>query len=42
MEGLLAYVEGVGKPAWRAMLRYVARLHAASTRPPRDPFPYPW
>ncbi|MBN1640053.1 MAG: glycoside hydrolase [Anaerolineae bacterium] len=42
MEGLNAYVEEIGKPEWRAMLRYVARLHEASTHPPRDPFPYPW
>ena len=42
MNNLIEETKTLGKPAWRPMLRYVAELHARSTRPPRAPFPYPW
>lgn len=42
VNNLIEETETLGKPAWRPMLRYVAELHARSTRPPRAPFPYPW
>lgn len=42
MEHLEAVVESLGKPHWRPMLRYVARLHEKSVHPPRPPFPFPW
>lgn len=42
MENLKAEAGRIGKEAWRAMLVYVAELHARSVRPPRYPFPYPW
>jgi putative isomerase len=35
-------IERIGKPGWRAMLRYVADLRQKSTHPPRDPFPHAW
>lgn len=34
--------ERAGKPIWRPMLKYAARLHEASIHPARAPFPYPW
>jgi glycogen debranching enzyme len=32
----------LGKPEWRPVLEYVAKLHGTSTHPPRAPLPYPW
>ena len=31
-----------GKPEWRAMLTYVAELHARSVHPPEHHWPHPW
>jgi glycogen debranching enzyme len=42
LEALKAEVEGLGKAAWRPLLRYVAELHEKSTHPPRPPFSRPW
>ena len=42
MQQLQTATSTLGKPEWRAMLRYVADLHARSTHPPRAPFPHPW
>jgi glycogen debranching enzyme len=42
MRRLSKAVETIGKSRWRALLKYVADLHAASTHPPRYPFPFPW
>jgi putative isomerase len=39
---LIADAAQHGKPAWRAMLRYTAELHARSTHPAASPFPYDW
>lgn len=41
-ERLRSEAEGLGKPEWRPMLRYLAALHERGTHPPRPPFPYPW
>ncbi len=32
----------IGKPSWRAMLRYVAELHRKSVHPPKGHMPYAW
>ncbi len=32
----------LGKPAWRPMLRYLARLHERATHPPTPPFAFEW
>jgi glycogen debranching enzyme len=42
MEQLIEDTLTIGKPQWRAMLRYTAELHARSVRPARAPFPYDW
>jgi glycogen debranching enzyme len=42
MDRLKDEVQRIGKPSWRPMLAYVARLHERSTHPPRPPFPHPW
>ena len=34
--------DGVGKPAWRDMLAYVAELHGRATRPAEPPLPHDW
>lgn len=34
--------QSLGKPEWRPMLEYTARLHERSILPPRPPFRRPW
>jgi glycogen debranching enzyme len=42
LESFEAKVKELGKPGWRPMLMYVARLHGKSTHKPEGPFKYPW
>ncbi len=42
LAGLRAEAERLGKPGWRAMLRYHADLHAKAIKPAQAPFPFPW
>ena len=42
LDHLREEADGLGKPAWRPLLSYVAELHARSIKPPAYPFPYPW
>jgi len=42
LDRLKAETQQLGKPEWRAMLRYVAELHERSIHPPRRPFSRPW
>lgn len=42
MQQLIEDANTIGKPEWRAMLRYTAELHARSVRPARAPFPFDW
>jgi putative isomerase len=37
LPALATQAQRIGKPAWRPMLEYVARLHAKSIRPARPP-----
>lgn len=39
---LVREAAALGKPSWRPMLVYVARLHERATHPPEPPFAYPW
>jgi glycogen debranching enzyme len=39
---LEAETASIGKPEWRPVLEYVARLHGCSTHAPSPPLPYPW
>lgn len=41
-EQLAAEALRVGKPAWRPMLAYVARLHRQATHPAAWPFDHEW
>ncbi|MBN2312052.1 MAG: glycoside hydrolase, partial [Candidatus Hydrogenedentes bacterium] len=42
MGALRRAAETLGKPDWRAVLGYVADLHARCVHPARPPFPHPW
>lgn len=41
-EGLRTEAKALGKPSWRPMLQYVARLHARATHPAAEPFALAW
>jgi len=39
---LQAEAKGIGKPSWRPMLSYAAKLHARATHPATGPFAFAW
>lgn len=41
-EALLREADSPGKPAWKPMLRYLARLHGRAIQPPVAHLPYPY
>ncbi len=42
LDALQLEARHLGKPQWRPLLDYVARLHTRSVHPPRPPLPFAW